>query len=963
MNLKTFFQIKENQAMRERYGYWAPKMLAVLIVLLSFSAANAVINPKYEPTLSVRNYTVYPDGTLRIPAPAPGGDRYFLVPVFIYNQFDPAYNPNVGGQFIEPIRSFNFQLTYFTQAMVLDTTPSHGPAVVTIGPGMGNDSLSAIAKNFYIRYSDILAPGDTNPNPYRHIIRVTGASEIPLPLVDEFHPIPGTTHMNSDTTAVLVYIRFKVVINSVQAGLLQLDSSLFNDHYGDSLPNALTYKRGNFGGDPQAKGQGFVSITDQPAFDFRPYSQITTTDNVNFKLLSDLIYDPTILGSGNPQQAIQVRNAIGTTRLTNITVVTNQPWLNVSQSPGGGQHTIFIPRIDYTSSFGSEEKDLWISADGGTLPPGIYFGIVTLTSDGALNSPARILVRLIVRRRPNEPSTGNGTGIRLTLTNSCLPQCSNTITFGTGPGATAGLDPLYGETVFSTNDRLTRDTNVVAGQRCWAYFRPFDLNVDPAFQDPTFLGTDRDIRNENTDTTILYKVIFSAGSGATNCYPVTVCVDPSDFPAGARIIARDTLNGSQFSVDLRNATENGNQRCFVIRDPRITSFVIEYTPGTIGKVPSFVKNGWNLISLPVIPPDLRAKTIFPNSAGNPYEYRADIGWTTPLGGLLEFGRGYMLKYGSTIGNDSIVAGIRTKSIHKVRIDQGWNTIGSISVTTSVAGISFEPLPGNLTIPTQISDVYEFIPARGYRTVAYITPGKGYFVKTDSSGYYDLDFVPNKATVNPSGELMQSLAKVTVRDAGQNAQDLYFGSSNTEVKSTRFELPPYVNGLDARFTSNKGFIEYNQNGYNVAIKSTSYPVAMNFSNVVGQVEVRDLSGNLLGTAVNGGTVVINDANVNQVVITSKATATAVNASGFALEQNYPNPFNPSTSIFYTVPAETNVTLTVYNALGQVVRTLVNGTVASGRHEVRFDASELASGTYMYTLKAGNFTQSARMILSK
>src|SRR5882724_8663036 len=132
---------------------------------------------------------------------------------------------------------------------------------------------------------------------------------------------------------------------------------------------------------------------------------------------------------------------------------------------------------------------------------------------------------------------------------------------------------------------------------------------------------------------------------------------------------------------------------------------------------------------------MKASTIFPNSAGDPYAYRADIGWTTPPNGNLEFGRGYMVKYGSYIGTDSVVAGIQSSQIKNVRIDQGWNTIGSLSVPTNVCGISFTPLPNSQVNPQQISDVFLYLPSRGYQQASYITPGIGYFVKTDSGGFY------------------------------------------------------------------------------------------------------------------------------------------------------------------------------------------------------------------------------------
>ena len=87
------------------------------------------------------------------------------------------------------------------------------------------------------------------------------------------------------------------------------------------------------------------------------------------------------------------------------------------------------------------------------------------------------------------------------------------------------------------------------------------------------------------------------------------------------------------------------------------------------------------------------------------------------------------------------------------------------------------------------------------------------------------------------------------------------------------------------------------------------------------------------------------------------------SRFDLAQNYPNPFNPSTKIVYAVPSKSNVTLKVYNLLGQEIATLVNAVKNVGRYELTFNASNMPSGVYFYTLTAGNFTITKKMMLIK
>jgi hypothetical protein len=85
--------------------------------------------------------------------------------------------------------------------------------------------------------------------------------------------------------------------------------------------------------------------------------------------------------------------------------------------------------------------------------------------------------------------------------------------------------------------------------------------------------------------------------------------------------------------------------------------------------------------------------------------------------------------------------------------------------------------------------------------------------------------------------------------------------------------------------------------------------------------------------------------------------------YALYQNFPNPFNPTTNISFTLPVSENVQLNVYNVLGQRVATLVNGTMPAGSHTVNFNAANLASGVYIYSIRAGNFVQNRTMMLVK
>lgn len=90
--------------------------------------------------------------------------------------------------------------------------------------------------------------------------------------------------------------------------------------------------------------------------------------------------------------------------------------------------------------------------------------------------------------------------------------------------------------------------------------------------------------------------------------------------------------------------------------------------------------------------------------------------------------------------------------------------------------------------------------------------------------------------------------------------------------------------------------------------------------------------------------------------------------FRLYQSYPNPFNPSTIVEYDLPRKSNVNITVYNVLGQKVKTLVSCTKPAGQHSVEWDGMDnhgrpVTSGVYFYRIIAGEHTETRKMLLLK
>lgn len=188
---------------------------------------------------------------------------------------------------------------------------------------------------------------------------------------------------------------------------------------------------------------------------------------------------------------------------------------------------------------------------------------------------------------------------------------------------------------------------------------------------------------------------------------------------------------------------------------------------------------------------------------------------------------------------------------------------------------------------------------------------------------------------------QSQLRFTVEDEGTE-YDLYtapFGFGNAELQST-FRKPFYMimnMAVGGNFTD--------------ALTAEQVTAPIPAKMYIDYIRLKDYNG-------------AGEVTINEVATSSENDENAQIPTGFKLLQNYPNPFNPSSEITFELPEAADVRLHVFDVLGRQISTLVNEKLSSGLHTSRFNASNLSSGVYFYTLEInGVAIDTKKMILLK
>jgi hypothetical protein len=496
---------------------------------------------------------------------------------------------------------------------------------------------------------------------------------------------------------------------------------------------------------------------------------------------------------------------------------------------------------------------------------------------------------------------------------------SDSLEFGTAPGATDGIDLLLGEWELPPVPPLSA--------------------FDARWQITGTQGAKRDIRDTlgGTRTRVTYTGLMQPGSGG---YPFYLRWKGQELPKGTL-----TLRYGSDSVNMKQ------QDSLVIANSDVVSFRIVHDRRTT--LYDTAQQGWNIVSLPLAVADRRKTSVFPVSASNAFAY-TQLGYVRR--DTLDYGLGYWLKF-SAVQPLSVLGD--PQNLDTIDVDAGWNLIGSIS--SPVATGSVVQIPNGI-----VASQYYGYNGTMYTVPSTIDPFHGYWVKANQQGKLVLSgtgFLLGKTPANRS-DVISEAAHLRLIDQFGNSQEVLF-TSNDVSNPDYYELPPPPPAgiFDARFSTNR-MLEAVKEGESktipIRVSYAQYPLTISWdmkdqslkaSFVVGAKEV----------AMNGiGSVKVADAN------TSLALRLGGNSSvpkEFALSQNYPNPFNPSTTIRYDLPVDTRVTLKLFNMLGQEVLTLVSEEQKAGYKSVQWNANNFASGVYFYRLQAGDFVTSKRLLFLK
>lgn len=291
----------------------------------------------------------------------------------------------------------------------------------------------------------------------------------------------------------------------------------------------------------------------------------------------------------------------------------------------------------------------------------------------------------------------------------------------------------------------------------------------------------------------------------------------------------------------------------------------------------------------------------------------------------------------------------------IALEEGWNIMGGITDTVDATNISD---PNGILSSTPVQEYVN----GSYQEATDIKSGHGYWIHADQAGDIELSTSSSSSKERMAGTI-PSVDRMTFSSGPAEQRFFVAGKDVDGNTKDRFRMPPQAPEplLDVR--TSDGFRLVQDESTELKLTASSFPVSVSLP--------QQASSNYLLKGVTGQDTVYyelhagNDAEIQQshqkYFLESLSDAGQITQHN--LFPNYPNPFNPTTRVRYQVASQANVSIEVYNVLGQKVRTLVNREQTTGSYTVQFDGRNLSSGTYFIHLKAGNTAKVQKMTLIK
>lgn len=376
---------------------------------------------------------------------------------------------------------------------------------------------------------------------------------------------------------------------------------------------------------------------------------------------------------------------------------------------------------------------------------------------------------------------------------------------------------------------------------------------------------------------------------------------------------------------------------------------------------------WNLIGVSLDVPDNDYEALFGSLSpvSQPFLWN---GVSYAQTATLDAGRGYWINVPSA--GAITLSGGEIPELTLTMFD-GWNLVSGPSCVIDLEAIED---PGTIIVPGTL-----FAYGGGYQLASQITPNRGYWLLTTGPGSVTLACADIEVAAKRGPtvqEVPEGFGVLTVQDGEGRRQPLYFGARLEETSyKPRYAMPPASSQLrfDARFEDDSRLTEGDE--AIIRIQADAFPIQVEIDALpvagVGLFEIQELvRGEVVAShvAVEGEVIVLTSEAVEALRIRRQTTAAESLPQTFALRGNYPNPFNPTTNIVFDLPEAADVRFDVYDLLGRRVMALDARPFDAGAARLlAIDASSLASGTYIYRLRAdlesGVQVQTGRMTLLK